>query len=134
MKLFFFLTLSLFGFISFAQPPGGGSSRGRAPGGFNFNEMVLREKDNVMKIDNLNWMQQELLDGIYTEYGTTMQETFQEIRKTRNFGEMRTKMTSLQEEKNLLIKDVLNDNQYQKYLSLAGNGMRGRQSRQNDEN
>ncbi|MEO9871946.1 hypothetical protein [Ekhidna sp.] len=98
------------------------------PVGLNFNEMVLREQENVMKIEGINWMQEELLEGIYKEYGQTIKETFEEIRKTRNFGEMRTKMSSLQEEKNLLVKDVLNNDQYQKYMAIAGRNPRGRQN------
>lgn len=102
--------------FSFAQRPGG-----RGPGGRNFNteDMILREKENVIaKIDNLSKDQLLLLNGIYEEFGITFKEIFEEMRKTRNRTELRPKVEALRVEKNLLVKDVLDKDQYVIYLSL----------------
>jgi len=95
------------------------AQRGR-PGGFDPKEMALREKENVLKkVDSLSDTQVMLIDGIYEEFSETVTETFEEIRRTRNYREMRTKMAELRDEKNLLIKDVLNKSQYLVYLDIV---------------
>ena len=107
--------------------------RGGGPGGFNPSEMVEREKENVLKkVENLSADQKTLIEGIYDEFGETISETFEEIRKTRNFSEMRTKMQGLREEKDLLVKDVLNDEQYQAYLEVV-EASRPRRQRPNNQ-
>ncbi|MEM9338456.1 MAG: hypothetical protein AAGA66_06980 [Bacteroidota bacterium] len=108
--LLFISTLSLT-----AQPRGG-----RPGGGFNAEEMAQREKENVLrKVEQLSADQTELINGIYDEFGETVSETFEEVRKTRNFSEMRTKMQGLRKEKDLLMKDILNEEQYETYLKVA---------------
>ena len=103
---------------AWAQPGGGG----RRGGNFDPKEIVLREKENVIaKVDSLSEDQLLLLDGIYEEYATSFEELRDEARRTRNFREMRPKMQALREEKDLLIKDVLNENQYETYLALMEN-------------
>ncbi len=107
---------------SFAQPGG-------RRGNFNPEEMVLRERDNVKtRVDSLSEDQSLLIDGIYEEYAQTVTETFEEVRRTRNFSEIRPKMLALREEKDLLMKDVLNENQYETYLELM-ESQRNRRSR-----
>ena len=109
---------------SLAQPSGG------RRGNFNVEEMVLREKENVItKIDDLSADQLMLLDGIYDEFGTTIKEAFEEIRRQRNFSEMRPRMQALRDEKDLLIKDVLDENQYAIYLSVVQNQRKQRRER-----
>ena len=100
---------------------------------FNPEEMVQREKEMVFKeVDNLSSMQTELLNGIYDEFAVTMTETFEEIRATRNWKEMRPRMRALQEDKDLLIKDVLNASQFNKYAELTDYEAR-REARQNNK-
>ncbi len=90
-------------------------------GGFDRSEMVKREKENVFsKVENLTADQKLLLEGIYGEYTVTMDETMEEIRKSGDFSQFRTKMPLLQAEKSLLIKDVLNKEQYTAYEKVIG--------------
>lgn len=114
-KKFFGLILLIFGVsLLHAQPPGGGR------GGFDPQEMIEREKETVLKkVEGLSEDQTMLISGIYDEFGTTLKETFEEVRKNRNFSEMRTKMEGLRAEKDLLIKDVLNEEQYTTYLGIV---------------
>ena len=98
----------------FAQgPPGGG------PGGFDPDEMIKREKQNVFKsITDLNDDQKLLLDGIYDEFSLSFKELREEMMQTRDFQAMRPKMQALQTEKDGLVKDVLNDDQYLIYQGI----------------
>ena len=107
------LIILLLGLLTFntasAQRPGG-----------SIEERVAREKQVLMKkVTDLSADQTMLLDGIYDEYGVSLQETFNEVRSTGNWKELRGKMTALREEKDGLIKDVLNDEQYKIYLSIV---------------
>ena len=107
------ILILLIGLLSFniaqAQRPGG-----------SIEERVAREKQAIKKkITDLSADQTMLLDGIYDEYGETLQETFEEVRATGNWKELRGKMTALKEEKDGLIKDVINDDQYEIYLSVV---------------
>lgn len=105
----------------FAQgPPPGGPGGGPGRGGFDPDEMIKREKQNVYKaITDLSDDQKLLLDGIYEEFSITFKELRDEMRATRDFQAMRPKMEALRTEKNELIGDVLNDDQYAIYLSLV---------------
>ena len=99
--------------------------RGPGPGGFDPDEMVKREKQNLYKsIDDLTDDQKLLLDGIYDEFALSIRELRNEMRQTRDFQAMRPKMMALREEKNGLIKDVLNEEQYEVYLGLMENRRR----------
>ncbi len=99
-----------------AQPGPGGRPPG---GGFDPNEMIQREKQNVYKaIADLSTDQKTLLDGIYKEFGDSFTEIRDEVRKTRDFKAMRPKMEALRKEKDGLIKDVLDADQYDKYLEV----------------
>lgn len=92
---------------------------GRGPGGFDPDEMIKREKQNVYSaINDLSDDQKLLLDGIYDEYSVSFKELRDEMRKTRDFQAMRPKMVALRNEKEGLIKDVLNEDQFQIYLGL----------------
>ena len=113
---------------AFAQggPPPGGGRRG----GFDPEEMVKREKQNVYKIiEDLSDDQKMLLDGIYDEFNVSFRELRDEIRKTRDFQNMRPKMEALRDEKNELIKDVLNEEQFARYM-----GMMEKQQKKRKEN
>lgn len=82
--------------------------------------MVEREKQNVLKkIDDLNDDQKLLLDGIYSEFATTIEETFQEARQSGDREAIRENMRALRMEKDTLISDVLNEEQYQIYLEIS---------------
>lgn len=92
----------------------------RGPGGgFDPAEMIKREKQNVYKaVADLSTDQKTLLDGIYQEFGDSFDEIFEEVRQTRDYKSMRPKMDALRKEKDGLIKDVLNADQYDKYLEV----------------
>ncbi|MEM9327951.1 MAG: hypothetical protein AAGA85_19960 [Bacteroidota bacterium] len=81
--------------------------------------MVAREKAMLYKkADGLTEDQKLLIDGIYDEYAVSMDEIIQEVRKTRNWREMRPKMTELRDEKTLLMEDLLNAEQYTVYADM----------------
>ncbi|WKN42740.1 hypothetical protein [Tunicatimonas pelagia] len=97
-----------------AQRSGGGR-----PGG-DPQEMISREKQALYEqITDLSDAQKELLDGIYEEFGVTLQETFQEPRQSGDREARREKMQALLEEKNELIADVLSEDQYAIYTELT---------------
>lgn len=107
LMLAFVLVFSL---TALAQrPPGGGP------------EMMLeREKQALYsKVDDLSEDQKLLIDGIYEEFGVTLKETFQKARESGSREGMREKFMSLREEKDGLIKDVLNEDQFLIYQSIA---------------
>ncbi|MEM9052071.1 MAG: hypothetical protein AAGC47_08490 [Bacteroidota bacterium] len=113
----YFLLILLFGLSiqGFSQGP----PRGGRPGG-SPEQMVEREKQNVLKkIDDLNDDQKLLLDGIYSEFATTIEETFQEARQSGDREAIRENMRALRMEKDTLISDVLNEEQYQIYLEIS---------------
>jgi hypothetical protein len=111
---------------AFAQRPGGG----RGPGGFDPDEMIKREKQNVFKsIDDLSDDQKLLLDGIYDEFSLSFKELRDEMMQTRDFQAMRPKMEALRDEKDGLIKDVLSEDQFLIYQGLMEN--RRRQMQEN---
>ncbi len=100
--------------------------------GFDIKEILQRQKETLYKkVENLSPLQKELINGILDEYGVTMMETFQEARSTGNFAGLREKMEGLGEERNLLIKDVLNDKQYAVYLAVVEEGRPKPQSSDN---
>jgi hypothetical protein len=103
---------------AFAQRPGGG----RGPGGFDPDEMIKREKQNVYKaVEDLSADQKLLLDGIYDEFSLSFKELRDEMRQTRDFQAMRPKMEALRDEKDGLIKDVLSEDQFLIYQGLMDN-------------
>jgi hypothetical protein len=60
--------------------------RGRGPGGFDVDEMIKREKQNVYTaISDLSLDQKLLLDGIYDEFTLSFKELRDEARETRIF-------------------------------------------------
>ncbi|MEP0985418.1 hypothetical protein [Ekhidna sp.] len=100
-----------------AQPPGGG--RGGRPGG-GPEEMIAREKQALYsKVKDLTDDQKLLLDGIYEEFSTTLKETFEELRQSNDREGRRKKMEALRKEKDELIADVLNEDQFEIYKSLS---------------
>ncbi len=95
---------------------------GRGPGGFDPDEMIKREKQNVYKaIVDLSDDQRLLMDGIYDEFALSVRELRDEMRQSGDFQAMRPKMMALREEKDGLIKDVLNEGQFQIYQDLMEN-------------
>ncbi|ADR21237.1 hypothetical protein MATR_11340 [Marivirga tractuosa] len=106
-----FLGLS---FSAFSQGPGGR----RAGGGPE--EMIKREKQALYeKVEDLNSDQKLLLDGIYEEFQVTLEETMKELRSSGTREGMREKMETLRAEKDALIRDVLNEDQYAIYESIS---------------
>lgn len=102
---------------AFAQPRGGG--RGGRPGG-GPEEMIAREKQTVFtKINDLSEDQKMLLEGIYEEFGVTLKETFEEMRGSDDREKRQETMQNLRAEKDLLIKDVLNEEQYTIYQEIS---------------
>ena len=80
---------------------------------------ATREKNMLYKkAEGLTEDQKMLIEGIYDEYAVSMDEIVQVVRKTRNWREMRPKMTALREEKTLLMQDLLNDTQYAVYANM----------------
>ena len=76
-------------------------------------DRVAREKQNVYaKLTDLTKNQKLLLDGIYEEFAQSYTEMFDEIRKTRNYSKLGEMMKDLGAEKNGLMADVLNDDQF----------------------
>lgn len=97
-------------YSSFAQPPGGRMSP---------KDRVMREKQNLYKkVDTFSEDQTMIIDGIYDEFATSLEETFQEVRKSGNREEMRPKMEALRTEKDELMKDILNDEQWAVYAEM----------------
>jgi hypothetical protein len=111
-------------------PPGGPPPGGGGPGGFDPDEMVKREKQNVYKsITDLTDDQITLLDGIYEEFSVSFKEIRDEVMKTRDFQNMRPKMEALMKEKDDLIRDVLNEEQFAIYTAIVEDRRRQRQAR-----
>ncbi len=109
-----------------AQPMGG-----RGPGGFDPDEMIKREKQNVYKaLSDLSDDQKMLMDGIYDEFSMSFKEIREEVMQTRDFQNMRPKMEALRAEKDALIQDVLNQSQYDIYLGLMQDRRRQMESMQ----
>lgn len=93
-------------------------------------EMALREKQNLYrKVADLSDDQKLLLDGIYDEFGTSIKEMFDEVRKTRKWETLRTKMGDLRKEKDDLISDVLNEDQYDIYFAMVEKDREARRKR-----
>lgn len=119
------LFIAMVVFVS-AQPPGGGRRNGGGP-----EEMVKREKQALYKeLKDLTEDQKLLLDGIYDEFAVTIRETFQELRNSGSREGMREKMEAIRSEKDELVKDVLNEEQYEVYAEIS-KPRRGRRG-QND--
>ena len=107
------LILGLSSFLIQAQPPGG-----RQAGGPEV--MIAREKQNVLeKVEMLTEDQKLLVSGIYDEFAITLKEAFEEARESGTREGMREKMQGLREEKDALIKDVLNEEQFATYQALT---------------
>ena len=102
-------TCSLFAQPSGRRPPGGGPE-----------EMVSREKQALYEqVTDLSDDQTALLDGIYEEFTATLKETFAESRGSGDREARREQMQGLRQEKDELIADVLNEEQYAIYEKLA---------------
>ncbi len=137
LPLIAFLLLGTIDLFAQQGPPPGGPPRGRGPGGFDPSEMVQREKQNVYKaIDDLSDDQKLLLDGIYDEFILSFKELRDEMMQSRDFQAMRPKMEALRDEKDQLIKDVLNEDQfaiYQGIMENRRNQMRNNMQRRRDQ-
>lgn len=96
-------------------------------GGMDPTEMIAREKQNLYKeVTDLSDDQKLLLDGIYEEYAQSFTEIRDEMMKTRDRENIRPKMQALRKEKDELIRDVLNEDQYTRYETLMENSFRRR--------
>jgi len=112
--LILFIGLSL---SAIAQPRGGG--RGGRAGG-SPEQMIEREKQTLnSKVEGLTDDQKLLLDGIYKEFAVTLQETMQEMRQSNDRAGIREKMETLRKEKDELISDVLDEDQFKIYQSIT---------------
>lgn len=122
--LILFLGISI---STLAQPPGGG--RGGRPGG-GLEQMIEREKQTLYsKVEDLTDDQKLLIDGIYKEFATTLQESMEEMRQSNDRESRREKMEALRKEKDELIADVLNEDQFKIYESIS----RTRRERRDDD-
>ena len=122
---FIILSASASLFAQGGPPPGGRPPGGRR--GFDPDEMIKREKQNVYKVvKDLSDDQKMLLDGIYDEYSLSFKELREEAMQTRDFQTMRPKMQALQSEKHDLVKDVLNEEQFVLYQGLMEKQQRQR--------
>lgn len=115
--------LQLMVLAAIAQPPPGGPRGPMDP-----NEMFAREKQNIYKeIKDLTDDQKLLIDGIYDEFATTFKETFEEARQSGGgFDKIREKMQALRKEKDSLMADVLNEQQFAIYTQLMENSYKRR--------
>lgn len=121
------IMLILLALVAVSQPPGGG----RGPGG-RMDEMIQREKQALYtKATDLTDDQKLLLDGIYEEFGVTLKETFEEIRNSGTREGVREKLQALQKEKDDLVKDVLNEEQFAIYQKINAQRRERRQQRAN---
>ncbi len=103
-----------------AQRPGGGPE-----------VMLAREKQNVLEnVENLSEDQKMLVSGIYDEFTVSLKEKFEEARESGSREGMREKMQALRAERDALIKDVLNEEQFMTYKRLTE---RKRGKRENQE-
>ena len=129
LKVLFHAFVLVISLTSVNAQPGRG---GRPPGG-GLEEMLSREKQALYEqVTDLSEDQKLLLDGIYEEFAVTLKETFEEMRQTNDREARREKMQALRKEKDGLIADVLNEEQYATYTRLASR--RGRRSRGDDNN
>ena len=117
-------------FVSIQLMAQGGPPPGGGPGGFDPDEMVKREKQNVYKeITDLSDDQKVLMDGIYDEFSVSFKEIRDEVMKTRDFQNMRPKMEALMKEKDDLVRDVLNEDQFAIYTGIIEDRRKQRQAR-----
>ena len=119
-----------------AQAPGGRRPAEGGPPGGGPEEMLSREKQALYEqVTDLNDDQVALLDGIYEEFATTLKEAFEESRGSGDREARREKMQALRQEKDALIADVLNEEQYAIYEKLATRrNRRGRRPEGNQPN
>jgi len=110
------LVISLFVLtITSCAQPGGGGRPGGGP-----EEMVAREKQAVYeKITDLSEDQKLLIEGVYEEFTLTLKESFKEARESGSREGRREKMEALRKEKDELIADILNEEQFEIYKSIA---------------
>ncbi|MFT7031225.1 MAG: hypothetical protein ACJA2C_002626 [Marinoscillum sp.] len=122
----------------FAQPTGqrqGGQQGGPQGGGQGGpprdpTEQLTREKLTLYKsIEDLTADQKLLIDAVYDEFGVTVKEKIDEARSTGNREGMRETMQGLRKEKDLLLKDILNDAQFAKYEEMLKTNRQNRQQR-----
>lgn len=96
-------------------PPPGGGRPGGGP-----EEMIKREKQTLYsKLSDLSEDQKLLIDGIYKEFAVTLKETMEESRDKGDREAQREKMEALIKEKDLLMADVLDKDQFKIYQSLS---------------
>ncbi|MEO9871994.1 hypothetical protein [Ekhidna sp.] len=129
-RISLYASLIMITLISFSQPPGGRRNGGGPE------EMVKREKQTLYKkITDLSEDQKLLLDGIYDEFTITLKESIEELRASNDREGRREKMLALRKEKDDLVKDVLNEEQYKIYTSIRAprRGLRNQEGNPNGD-
>ena len=100
-------------------------------------DMVNREKQYLYDhLPNVSTDQKELMEGIYAEFLQSITEYRDDVQSGKmERGKMYENMAKLRDEKNLLMKDLLNDEQYSIYMSMVEKNQKQieqrRQERQN---
>ena len=103
--------------------------------GFDPSEMAAREKQNLYKLlTDLSEDQIMLIDGVYEEYTQTFIEMRKEIMQSGDRQSFRPKIMALRQEKDDLMSDTLNENQFQLYTSQMESNRQNRQNRRPPEN
>ncbi|BDD05232.1 hypothetical protein [Aureibacter tunicatorum] len=98
-------------------------------------ELVLREKQNLYsKLNDLTEDQTFIIDGIYDELVVSMKELRNEVRKSGDRSQMREKVMKLFEEKDGLMKDVLNESQFNVYTEMVSKQREERKKRMQTRN
>ena len=103
--------------------------------GFDPAEMAAREKQNLYKLlTDLSEDQIMLIDGVYEEYTETFTELRDEIRRTRDWESFRPKIMALREEKDGLMSDILNEDQFKLYQEQMETTRQNRRKRMEQQN
>jgi len=98
--------------------------------GFDPKEMAAREKQNLYELlTDLSGDQISLIDGVYEEYAQSFEELRDQIRKSGNFEEFRPKIMALRQEKDEIMADILNEDQFQLYKNQMETNQQNRQRR-----
>ena len=95
--------------------PGEGPG-GMRPGNFNPEEMAKRQTEELKEVLGLNKEQEKQLYELTLENGKKMQKMREEIQSSDGgFEGMREQMKLMREEQNNKIKEVLSEEQFEKY-------------------
>ena len=122
MKIALVVTLFFIVSIGYTQPRGHGRPDPK--------EIVNREKQMLFKkIKDLSADQKALIDGIYDEYAASLNEARKKYMPSRDWQGMRTQMKELSVKKDELMKDLLNNSQYEIYEKMMGEERKRREEK-----